>query len=403
MKKNVKDFNGFKKIYENELNSESQSEVKTKPEEGKKAVEVINQSIKQDLKNTPIKSFLDNIESQSQKEIKESVIDPKKFTKFTSSSDPQSEAELKSKVEALSKDLNVTEEMQSLYATLKKIIEKNAPKHPTFGKLEYIDTTSVHSSNGILRYETAKGKDSRGDNTGNVRFEVTESERKHIENILSSSVAKQKTLKWLATTAQVLGGSMILLGIGMVMVGISNRSDLYSGWNDELNKKFGFLNTDSGADFSVPKYHDPVTSEFIGFAPAQEEIFDELKRKGMILRVQVGGDDSMDNFGIKEYGYIYSWDKILTSDQTAQLSSNTLTYLLGGAITSGVGALSLWAGMVLSDKNRIEEFLDYVCIVLKAACFTIGLPVEKLTNLGDISELLSRNFSMITRRPGYMH
>jgi hypothetical protein len=71
MKKIVKNFNGFKKIYENELKSETQSEVKieTKPEEGKKAVEVINQSIKQELQNAPIKSVLDNIESLNSKVI----------------------------------------------------------------------------------------------------------------------------------------------------------------------------------------------------------------------------------------------------------------------------------------------------------------------------------------------
>jgi hypothetical protein len=397
MKKNVKNFNGFKKIYENELKSETQSKVKieTKPEEGKKAVDVINRSIKQELQNAPIKSVLDNIESQSQKEIKESILDPKKFTKATSYENPKSEAELKSKVEALSKDLNVTDEMQSLWASLKSIVVKNAPKHPTYGKLTEIDpydgVEPLTTNNfGYLYYENGKEE-----------IRLTESEINHIKNLLSSSVAKQKTLKWLSTTAQVLGGSMILLGIGMVMVGISNRSDLYSQWNDELNKKFGFLNTDSGADFSVPKYRDPVTSEVIGFAPGQEEILDELKRKGMIDHVWVGGDDSMDSFGSKEYGYIYKWDKILTSDQTAQLSSNTLTYLLGGAITSGVGALSLWAGMVLSDKNDIELFLGYFATTLKGACLTIGLPVEKLTNLGDISELLSRNFSMHTRKPGY--
>lgn len=386
MKKIVKNFNGFKKIYENELNSESRSEVKTKPEEGKKAVEVINQSIKQDLQNAPIKSVLDNIESQSQKEIKESVIDPKKFTKATSYANPESEAELKSKVEALSKDLNVTDEMRSLWSSLESIVVKNAPKHPTYGKLTKIDAYSDRF--GYLYYE--KGKE---------EISLTESERKHIENLLSSSVAKQKTLKWLAATAQVLGGSMILLGIGMVMVGISNRSELYSGWNDELNKKFGFWNTDSGADFEVAK-QDYEGAGF-GWAPGQEEIIDELEGKGMIYKVQVGGDDSMDSFGIKEYGYVYNWDKILTSDQTAELSSNTLTYILGGAITSGVGALSLWAGMVLSDKNHIEEFLGYFATTLKGACLIIGLPVEKLTNLGDISEVLSRNFSMHTRKPGY--
>jgi hypothetical protein len=388
MKKIVKNFNGFKKIYENELKSETQSEVKieTKPEEGKKAVEVINQSIKQELQNAPIKSVLDNIESQSQKEIKESILDPKGFTKATSYANPESEAELKSKVEALSKDLNVTDEMQSLWTSLQSIVVKNAPKHPTYGKLTKIDPYTEKF--GYLYYENGKEE-----------IRLTESEINHIKNLLSSSVAKQKTLKWLAATAQVLGGSMILLGIGMVMFGIANRADLYSQWNDELNKKFGFWNTSSGADFEVAK--QDYEGVGFGWAPGQEEIIDELKGKGMIYKVQVGGDDSMDSFGIKEYGYVYNWDKILTSDQTAQLSSNTLTYLLGGAITSGVGALSLWAGMVLSDKNSIEMFLGYFATTLKGACLTIGLPVEKLTNLGDISEVLSRNFSMHTRKPGY--
>jgi len=92
----------------------------------------------------------------------------------------------------------------------------------------------------------------------------------------------------------------------------------------------------------------------------------------------------------------------LTSDQSAELSSNALTFILGGAVTSGVGALSFWAGMVLDDKNKINDFLDYFTTTLKAACFTIGLPVEKLTNTADISEVLSRDFSMQTRKPGYM-
>jgi hypothetical protein len=389
MKKIVKNFNGFKKIYENELNSETQSEVKieTKPEEGEKAAEVINQSINQELQNAPIKSVLDNIEAQSQKEIKESILDdPKRFTKATSFASPESESELKSKVEALSKDLNVTEELESLWESLQSIVAKNAPKHPTYGKLKYMD-----KYNGILHYEN-----------GEEEFDLTESERKHIENLLSSSVAKQKTLKWLASTAQVLGGSMILLGIGMVMFGIANRSNLYSQWRLELNKKFGFWEPDyefRHADFKVAKVDSPGMGSV--WAPGQTEIIDELEQKGMIINKVVAGGDSMDSFGHEKYGYVYNWDKILTSDQTAQLSSNTLTYLLGGAMTSGVGALSLWAGMVLSDKNRIELFLGYFAKTLKGACFAIGLPVEKLTNLGDVTEILSRNYSMLTRKPGY--
>jgi hypothetical protein len=390
MKKIVKNFNGFKKIYENELNSETQSEVKieTKPEEGEKAAEVINQSINQELQNAPIKSVLDNIEAKSQKEIKESVLDPKRFTKATSFANPGSEAELKSKVEALSKDLNVTEELESLWESLKSIVVKNAPKHPTYGKLKYMD-----GINGILHYEN-----------GEERFDLTESERKHIENLLSSSVAKQKTLKWLASTAQVLGGSLFLLGIGMIMFGIATRANLYDKFTAELNKKFGFLEPGyeyRRADFDVPDYYDPANGMNMGMDPVYKKIIDELEQKGMIIHKVVAGGDSMDTFDMQKYGYVYNWDKILTSDQTAQLSSNTLTYLLGGAMASGVGALSVWAGMVLADKNRIEYFLGYFATTLKGACLTIGLPVEKLTNLGDVTEILSRNYSMHTRRPGY--
>jgi hypothetical protein len=398
MKKIVKNFRGFQKVYENELNSQDKStgKIETKPEEAKKAAELINQSIQQDSQNAPIKNLLDKIEAQSQKEIRE-AIDPKSFTKAISASDPQSEAELKSKVEALSKDLNVTEEMQSLYATLKETIEKNAPKHPTFGKLKYIDV-----DNCILHYETAKKFDIFGEEEGNIRFEVTESERKHIENILSESVAKQKTLKWLSAAAQVLGGSMFLLGIGMILYGVGKRSQIYGRIHDELNRKFGFLDTDSGADFAPKHHYDPQNYEDMGIDPTHDKLLDELERKGMISNVWVGGDDSMDTFGKKEYGYVYNWDKILTSDQSAELSSNALTFILGGAVTSGVGALSFWAGMVLDDKNKINDFLDYFTTTLKAACFTIGLPVEKLTNTADISEVLSRDFSMQTRKPGYM-
>lgn len=400
MKKIVKNFRGFQKVYENELNSEDKStgKIETKPEEAKKAAELINQSIQQDSQNAPIKNLLDKIEAQSQKQIREELDlkNPKSFTKGISGADPQSEAELKSKVEALSKDLNVTEEMQSLYSTLQKTIVKNAPKHPTFGKLEYINVT-----NNILQYETAKDPYafiSKPDEPGFVRFEVTESERKHIENILSESVAKQKTLKWLSAAAQVLGGSMFLLGIGMIMYGIGKRSQIYGRIHDELNRKFGFWDTDSGADFAVAKHPtDPSR-----WAPGQSEIIDELERKGMISNVWVGGDDSMDTFGVKKYGWVYNWDKILTSEQTAELSSNTLTFILGGAVTSGVGALSFWAGMVLEDKNKINDFLDLFTRTVKAACFMIGLPVEKLTNTADISEVLSRDFSMQTRKPGYM-
>ena len=72
MKKIVKNFNGFKKIYENELNSEDKStgKIESKPEEAKKAAELINQSIQQDSQNAPIKNLLDKIETQSQKEIR---------------------------------------------------------------------------------------------------------------------------------------------------------------------------------------------------------------------------------------------------------------------------------------------------------------------------------------------
>lgn len=392
MKKIVKNFRGFQKVYENELNSQDKStgKIETKPEEAKKAAELINQSIQQDSQNAPIKNLLDKIEAQSQKEIRE-AIDPKSFTKGISSSDPQSEAELKSKVEALSKDLNVTEEMQSLYATLKQTIEKNAPKHPTFGKLKSVGTFYSYRNAGYLEYEN-----------GSVEFEITESDKKHIQNILSESVAKQKTLKWLSAAAQVLGGSMFLLGIGMIMYGVGKRSQIYGRIHDELNRKFGFLDTDSGADFAPKHYYDPANYEDMGIDPTQDKILDELQRKGMISKVWVGGDDSMDSFGKKDYGYVYNWDKILTSEQSAELSSNALTFILGGAVTSGVGALSFWGGMVLSDKNKINEFLDYFTCTLKAACFMIGLPVEKLTNTADISEVLSRDFSTQTRKPGYM-
>jgi len=111
MKKIVKNFNGFKKIYENE--SQEEIKVETKPEDVKKIEDTIDQSIEQSLQNSPIENKIDQaIQAQSQREsgIKESV-EVEKIESFT----------------------------DDTFKFLVDQIVKNAPSHRQYGKLKSIE------------------------------------------------------------------------------------------------------------------------------------------------------------------------------------------------------------------------------------------------------------------------
>lgn len=360
MKKVVKNFNGFTKIYENELGTDKPAVVETTPEDAKKAELILQDIVKKSIEQPTITSHLDALEREEKNvsNVRESV-------------------EQEMQISSALKKVNTEEDLRNAFLTIEEIIVKNAPRHPQFGKVKHIWPVRGYSR---IKYESGN----------EVNFILREGERAHLLEIFKSTQNKDNALKVLAATGKVVGGLAITGGIVMIIYGIMHRANLYQSWQDGLTKKYG-LSMDFGK-----RPNSMELSRHADFAYSEESsaAIEELKKKGYVSYKNLGvGPSEMG------HGYKFNWDKILTSDQLAELSQTTQTFIIGGAITSGVGALVLWASIALSNSNQLGEQLDCLMHYIKASCVLLKVPVERLKNAGDIAEVLSKDLSHLVIEP----
>ena len=389
MNKIVKNFNGFKKIYENE--SKEEIKVETKPEDVKKVEDLINQSVEQSIQNSPNANKIDQaIQAQSQREsgIKESV-EAGKIESFT----------------------------DETFKFLTDQIVKNAPTHRQYGKLKSISFVD-DSGNIRLAYEK-----------GTLTKTATSDEKEHMKNILSDAAQRQKTLQWLASAANIGGAALIALGIGLLVYGVVKRDDLYDQFSKELSNKYG-IKLDSSGNPIQPKNTgklmggeeipaekgDPEAISYTDYWGNTEyykrtpfyssdknyQDYQDLINKGFIMaNTSPLGNQTSDTgpggMGISSDGYVWNWDKVMTSDQVNTLSEYNKQFLLNAAVTSGIGGLSLLAGFMLNKSaEKNSSYLSGITCLCKAVLDQFGGNIKMMQTEGDLVKTLSKDFSHLS-------
>jgi hypothetical protein len=363
MNKIVKNFNGFKKIYENE--SQEEIKVETKPEDVKKIEDTIDQSIEQSLQNSPIENKIDQaIQAQSQREsgIKESV-------------------EVETKVESFTDDT---------FKLLADQIVKNAPSHRQYGKLKSIAYEENDDRSSItLQYEK-----------GSLIKTSTGDDREHIQSILSDAAQRQKTLKWLAAASNIGGAALIGLGIAIIIYGSWKKGELYDQFTRELNQKYGFKTTSWGTIVNPEDYKYVDVDGIPTDVDTPIEVkFDELYHKDFIYAR--GGASWTDNGymkgGYTTANYYWDWNKVMTSDQVQTLSEFSKQNLLNAALSTGAGALSIFAGFMLNKSaEKNQGYLSGITCLIKAVLEPFGIDIKSMTTEGDLVKALSKDYSHLS-------
>lgn len=392
MNKIVKNFNGFKKIYENE--SQEEIKVETKPEDVKKVEDLIDQSVEQSIQNSPNANKIDQaIQAQSQREsgIKESV-EAGKIESFT----------------------------DETFKFLADQIVKNSPTHRQYGKLKSISFVDEGGGWNHIKLNYEKGS---------LTKTSTSDEKEHMKNILSDAAQRQKTLQWLASAANIGGAALIALGVGLLVYGIVKRGDLYDQFSKELNNKYGFKSDDLGHPVmpedqgelmggeQVPaKKGEPgafIWQSYQGeieyyknnpfyYSNKNYQEFMELREKGFIMaNTSPWGNQTSDTgpggMGISSDGYVWNWDKVMTSDQVNTLSEYNKQFLLNAAVTSGIGGLSLLAGFMLNKSaEKNSSYLSGITCLCKAVLDQFGGNIKMMQTEGDLVKTLSKDFSHLS-------
>ena len=375
MKKIVKNFNGFTKIYENEEATNKPVVVETTPEDAKKAELILQDIVKKSIEQPTITSHLDALEREEKNvsNVKESI-------------------DQEAQINSVLKKVNTEEDLEKAYVAITEIVKTNAPRHPQFGKVKSINYRWYATEEPYIKYESG------GQGGGEVYFKLREGEKAHLLQIFKSTQNKDNALKVLAATGTVLGGLAIAGGIVMVIYGIMHRANIYDTIQNDLTQKYGLSH-----DFADTIYGKEQSNR-ADFAYSEESsaAIEELEKKGYVSYKDLGyynsDPDSITSDAVVR-GYKFNWDKILTSDQLAELSQTTQTFILGGAITSGVGALVLWASIALSNSNELSKQLDIMMVIIKSACVLFKTRVERLQNAGDIAELFAKDLSHLTVLP----
>jgi hypothetical protein len=375
MKKIVKNFNGFTKIYENEEGTDRPAVVETTPEDAKKAELILQDIVKKSIEQPTITSHLDALEREEKNvsNVKESI-------------------DQEAQINSVLKKVNTEEDLEKAYVAITEIVKTNAPRHPQFGKVKSINYRWYAKEEPYIKYESG------GQGGGEVYFKLREGEKAHLLQIFKSTQNKDNALKVLAATGTVLGGLAIAGGIVMVIYGIMHKANIYDTIQNDLTQKYGLSH-----DFADTIYGKEQSNR-ADFAYSEESsaAIEELEKKGYVSYKNLGyynsDPDSITSDAVVR-GYKFNWDKILTSDQLAELSQTTQTFILGGAITSGVGALVLWASIALSNSNELSKQLDIMMVIIKAACVLFKTRVERLQNAGDIAELFAKDLSHLTVLP----
>lgn len=369
MKKIVKNFNGFTKIYENEEATNKPAVVETTPEDAKKAELILQDIVKKSIEQPTITSHLDALEREEKNvsNVKESI---------------DQEAEISSVL----KKVNTEKDLEKAYEVIRDIVVTNAPRHPQFGKVKSMSYGWY--GDPYIKYESGN----------EVMFKLREGEKAHLLQIFKSTQNKDKALKVLAATGTVLGGLAIAGGIVMVIYGIMHRANIYNTIQNDLTQKYGLSH-----DFADTIYgREQRNRADFAFSEESRAAIEELEKKGYVSYKNLGSynsdPESITNDAYVS-GYKFNWDKILTSDQLAELSQTTQTFILGGAITSGVGVLALWASIALSKSNELGELLERMMYIIKGACVLFKTRVERLQNAGDIAELFAKDLSHLTVLP----
>ena len=374
MKKIVKNFNGFTKIYENE-EATNKLVVETTPEDAKKAELILQDIVKKSIEQPTITSHLDALEREEKNvsNVKESI-------------------DQEAQINSVLKKVNTEEDLEKAYVAITEIVKTNAPRHPQFGKVKSINYRWYAKEEPYIKYESG------GQGGGEVYFKLREGEKAHLLQIFKSTQNKDNALKVLAATGTVLGGLAIAGGIVMVIYGIMHKANIYDTIQNDLTQKYGLSH-----DFADTIYGKEQSNR-ADFAYSEESsaAIEELEKKGYVSYKNLGyynsDPDSITSDAVVR-GYKFNWDKILTSDQLAELSQTTQTFILGGAITSGVGALVLWASIALSNSNELSKQLDIMMVIIKSACVLFKTRVERLQNAGDIAELFAKDLSHLTVLP----
>ena len=218
-----------------------------------------------------------------------------------------------------------------------------------------------------------------------------------MQNILSDAAQRQKTLKWLASAANIGGAALIGLGIALLVYGVIKRDDLYDQFTKELNQKYGFKTTSWGTIENPDKniYFDDDGIQRDVIEPGQVK-FDELYYKGFIYAR--GGASWTDNGymkgGYTTANYYWDWNKVMTSDQVQTLSEFSKQNLLNAAVTSGIGGLSLLAGFMLNksvEKNK--KYISGITCLCKAVLNQFNIDLKNITTEGDLVKALSKDYS----------
>lgn len=346
MKKIVKNFTGFSKLYENENQDElikKGREALEQAEDDAKKITSEDTGIVDKLKDAAKNNNNNNILS---KEVKESVSNP---------------------------SLSTVKGLTNLVLNLKELV---IPKLPVV-KGGYPEGWKISSKDNFLPGSTYKAydmsvnswgtgnftslyyKDEKGNRISFLVMPTTE-EINHVRGIFVEACERTKWISFLRTTGVVSGIVLAAAGVAVILYGIYSKSQAVDAWKNSFPD-----NPDGGKDWPYKFTEHPfdMGSEF-------------NQEMGMGTRTLYTAPDFSENPLKGGYGVL-----------GGELGKDVLAG--AGGILGGV-LLSLGSSKIDSDKEILNQIAS-IAGLLKASLEPLGMNVSDLKTAGDITAVLTTN------------
>ena len=351
MKKIVKNFTGFSKIYENE---NQQDDLIKK---GREALEQAEDDVKKiTSENTGIVDKLkDSAKTANRvpmpKEVKESVINESlKTVKGLT------ELVVKLKEYVLPKLPVLTGSYPEGWKLSSHYTQDNFLPSSIYKAYNMTVTDSHGEGNTIIYYEDEKG------NRISFIFTPTNEEINHVRGIFVEACEKTKWISFLRTTGVVSGIALAAAGVAVILYGIYSKSQAVDAWKNSFPD-----NPDGGKAWPYKFTEHPfdMGSEF-------------HQEMGMGTRTLYTAPDYSENPLKGGYGVF-----------GGELGTDLLAG--AGGILGGV-LLSLGSSKIDSDKEILNQIASLAGL-LKVSLEPIGMKIADLKTAGDITAVLTTDQS----------